>query len=329
MPTSSKEAACAKSIAQQIADYRSGAITAPDAAHVLKWSKQLAPSLRPAALAELDHVLKSTYFSAQRITDFLKGLASHSKFTGGDPTTFWTSAKLLDIQLRGTSQSDLNKLLVKAVKAECGVTPSVGSAGEGPFIYLDDAIFTGNHVRRDLEAWVEGSAPKKAEVHVVVLGLHESSYYHRRELDKAIGSSGKAIKIHWWRCVQLEDRKKYINQSDVLRPRSCPANEDVKAYVDSLSYEVEFRTQDGVGNAKLFSGEVGRHALEQALLIAGVRVRTLCTALPTQHRPLGYHALEMLGFGSMIVTYRNCPNNAPIALWAGDPWYPLFPRRTN
>lgn len=329
MPTSSHEAACAESIAQQIADYRSGAITAPDAAHVLKWAKQLDPSLRPAALAELDHLFKSTYFSAQRITDFLQGLASHSKFTGNDPVAFWTDAKLLDIQLRGTSQSDLNKLLVKAVKAGCGVKPSVSSTGDGPFIYLDDAIFTGNHVRRDIEAWIAGKAPKKADVHVVVLGLHESSYYHRGELEKAIGGSGKTIKIHWWRCVQLEDRKKYVNQSDVLRPRSCPANKDVEAYIESLSYEVGFRSQDGIGKAKLFSSEAGRHALEQALLIAGVRVRKLCTALPIQHRPLGYHALEMLGFGSMIVTYRNCPNNAPITLWAGDPWYPLLPRRTN
>ena len=39
--------------------------------------------------------------------------------------------------------------------------------------------------------------------------------------------------------------------------------------------------------------------------------------------------LESLGFGSLVVTFRNCPNNAPLALWAGDPWYPLFPRRTN
>ena len=39
--------------------------------------------------------------------------------------------------------------------------------------------------------------------------------------------------------------------------------------------------------------------------------------------------LETLGFGSLIVTYRNCPNNAPLALWVDAPWYPLFPRTTN
>lgn len=329
MPISAAEKLHAQSIAQQIADYRLGAIAAPDGEHVVKWAKQIDPALRPAALAELDHVLKSTYFSAQRVTEFLRGLASHKKFTSGDPEAFWSSATLLDIQLRGASQTDLNKLLVDAVEAECGVTPSISSEGEGPFIYLDDAIFTGNHVRRDIEAWIAGDAPNTAEVHVVTLGLHEGSWYHRGELDKAIAASDKSIKLQWWRCLQLEDRKKYINTSDVLRPRSCPQHEAVQAYVASLSYPVEYRSQDGVGNAKFFSGEAGRNALEQALLIAGVRVRELCTALPAHHRPLGYHALEMLGFGSMLITYRNCPNNAPIALWAGSPWYPLFPRRTN
>lgn len=329
MTISAAEKVHAQSIAQQIADYRLGAIAAPDVEHVVKWAKQLDAALRPGALAELDHVLKSTYFSAQRIKEFLQDLASHDKFTGGDPAAFWSNARLLDIQLRGSSQKDLNKLLADAVDAECGVTPSVSSKGEGPFIYLDDAIFTGNHVRRDIEQWVKDSAPTKADVHVVVIGLHASSYYHRGELEKALRASGKTIRIHWWRCCELEDRKSYINQSDVLRPRSCPEDDGVEAHIDSLSYPISYRSQDGIGNAKLFSSEAGRHALEQALLIAGVRVRERCTALPAQHRPLGYHALETLGFGSMLITYRNCPNNAPIALWAGSPWYPLFPRRTN
>ena len=54
-------------------------------------------------------------------------------------------------------------------------------------------------------------------------------------------------------------------------------------------------------------------------------------------KPLGYSLFDP-GFGSMFVTYRNCPNNCPLALWYGNPeypsnhpfsrWYPLFPRKT-
>ncbi len=55
----------------------------------------------------------------------------------------------------------------------------------------------------------------------------------------------------------------------------------------------------------------------------------MCPNLGESQRPLGHTSLEALGFGSMIVTFRNCPNNAPLALWVGAPWYPLFPRTTN
>lgn len=84
-----------------------------------------------------------------------------------------------------------------------------------------------------------------------------------------------------------------------------------------------------MGAAGLFSGENGRGLVEQEFLKAGVGIRDQSPYLTKYQRPLGNSVLETLGFGSMIVTYRNCPNNAPLALWAGDPWYPLFPRKTN
>jgi hypothetical protein len=55
----------------------------------------------------------------------------------------------------------------------------------------------------------------------------------------------------------------------------------------------------------------------------------MCGNLGNSERPLGHMTLVTLGFGSLIVTYRNCPNNAPLALWVDHPWYPLFPRTTN
>ena len=55
----------------------------------------------------------------------------------------------------------------------------------------------------------------------------------------------------------------------------------------------------------------------------------MCPNLNQFQRPLGNSLLETLGFGSLIVTFRNCPNNAPLPLWVGNPWHPLFPRTTN
>jgi hypothetical protein len=77
--------------------------------------------------------------------------------------------------------------------------------------------------------------------------------------------------------------------------------------------------------------------LEQQFLLAGLKIRSFYRNPQAVLRPLGYHCLKDLGFGATVVTYRNCPNNCPLAWWwdtAAIPasrsrgrWYPLFPRK--
>jgi hypothetical protein len=96
-----------------------------------------------------------------------------------------------------------------------------------------------------------------------------------------------------------------------------------------MRYPPNLRTAGHVGGGGIFSSDAGRQLLEEEFLKAGVHIRQMCPHLNKYQRPLGNVILETLGFGSLIVTFRNCPNNAPLALWAGDPWNPLFPRTTN
>ena len=148
-------------------------------------------------------------------------------------------------------------------------------------------------------------------------------------MGQAIKASGKSIDVHWWRSVELEDRKAHTTTSDVLRPVAIPDDEDVKAYVAAMRFPPHLRTAGHVGGSGIFSSDAGRQLLETEFLKAGVRIRQMCPHLNQYQRPLGNMILDTLGFGSLIVTFRNCPNNAPLALWAGDPWVPLFPRTTN
>ena len=103
----------------------------------------------------------------------------------------------------------------------------------------------------------------------------------------------------------------------------------MQAYVQAMKYEPTLRQPGNVGGKALFSSDEGKTLLEQEFLKAGARIRQICPNLGATQRPLGHMTLDTLGFGSLIVTFRNCPNNAPLALWVGDPWYPLFPRTTN
>jgi hypothetical protein len=174
------------------------------------------------------------------------------------------------------------------------------------------------------------TAPNSAEVLIITLGLHVGGqYYAREKLAEVAKAAGKSIMLHWWHRILIEDRKSETYVSDVLRPAVLPSDAEVQAYALALRFPPVLRTAGNVGGNKFFSSEAGRSLLEQQMLKSGLHIRKICPRLPANMRPLGYMILQTLGFGSLIVTFRNCPNNAPLALWAGDPWYPLFARKNN
>jgi hypothetical protein len=63
-----------------------------------------------------------------------------------------------------------------------------------------------------------------------------------------------------------------------------------------------------------------------------IAFETFPLRLPPKYGPYGLidasrNRICENGFGTYFVTYRNCPNNAPPALWwTRDGWIPLFPR---
>lgn len=319
-----------KSLSETIADYRLGEISKPTPDHVATWVHQFDETVQLPILKEIDYVLRQTYLPKSTVEKFLSGLAVQKKLTEEDPRSFWRSVELLDIQGAGDSQSDMLKMFGDALGSKVGLSLDDCSGSSGTFVYLDDGIYTGNRILGDLRSWIESDAPEEATVHIVVIALHRGGqYYARTKLNEASKAVGKNITISWWRCVELEDRRTYTYSADVLRPTEIPDDPDVQEYVESLSYPPNRRTPGNLGENKFFSSEVGRHVLEQEFLKAGVRIRSMCPYLNVFQRPLGNSVLETLGFGSLLVTFRNCPNNTPLALWAGEPWYPLFPRRTN
>ncbi len=322
----------AASIAATSADYRNDELGPFTAEHVMQWATQFSNGDRVLLLAEMDHVLKKTYFSGAAVTGHLESLAKEPELVGDTPAGFWQGAGVLDIQRGGNSQREMLERFEAVLQEQFGIGLKACKAASGDFVYLDDAIFTGNRVRRDLEPWITDMAPPKATVHVIVNALHAGSYYAAQQLDKSVKGAGKEITFTWWRAKTIENRKFYRNQSDVLWPSEIPDDGAVAAYVKTLSdagYPPEKRAKGGTPKDSVFSGEEGRALIERVFLESGVRIRSMCPYLKESARPLGFSLLKTLGFGATVVTHRNCPNNCPLALWAGDPWYPLFRRKTN
>lgn len=315
-------------IAAIIADYRTGEVAAPDAAHVRRWVNQFPQSSREPILAETAHILSKTYISEKKVRSFLKGLTTDAKLTGDDPATYWKGVHFLRLQEAGNSQRDMLQIFDSCLQKSCGL--SVNDCGATPhtFAYLDDAVFSGGRIGGDLAKWIKTDAPKNAKVAVMVMAVHSlGEYFAGNDIKKAAEAVGKTIEVSWWRAITIEDRKAYMASSDVLRPTVIPPA--AQNYVGGLGAEPVLRTGSNVGPLNVFSSAEGRHLIEQEFLKAGVEVRRLCPLLPKQMRPLGCTLMRTTGFGSTFITYRNCANNTPLVFWAGNPWYPLFPRKTN
>lgn len=325
------------SISCTIKDYRAGEIAQPTPDHVDRWIRQFAGDVQLPMLRELDHVLKGTYFSRARVLVFLQGLVTNNRLAGPNPRTFWREAHFLRVQQRGHSQVELLDMFDTALEAEFGFKTAACGAPGGDFVYLDDAVFSGNRVGDDLAAWIAEGAPAKAVVHVIVIALHTSGeWLVKKRLAQAIAASGKKIAIRYWREATIENRKASRNDSGVLWPAELPDDASLDAYL-ALPHQFPFEGRPVGGALGPFSSEDGRQLLERELTLAGVRIRGLSKNPSAILRPLGFSPFG-LGFGSMILTFRNCPNNCPLALWWGDPraapihpfskWYPLVPRKT-
>jgi hypothetical protein len=324
-----------ESIAARTNDYRAGEMPAPTPAHVDRWVKQFPAVSQDALLAEMNHVLHKAYFAKTDVAQFLNAVAGKTeKLTGTDPKAFWQTANFLSIQLGGRSQKHMLAEFSQVLQNLYGFGTSKCGQPGGPYFYLDDVVFSGNRVRHDLEPWIAGPCPKTCHLHIIVIAYHSCGHWFAsNRIATAAKAAGKTINVTWWRCVVFEDRLAYTNKSDVLRPTAFPTDATAQQYIKALSNAghppVPRTVTNPVYQSPFFGSEQGRQLLEQQMLAAGFQVRTRCPMLPEVIRPLGFSGLKTLGFGSVIVTHRNCPNTCPPALWAGAPWYPLFARKTN
>jgi hypothetical protein len=324
------------SLAQVVADYREGEVPPRTPELINAWLEQFPGESQDALLEALTSVLSRTYISRATFLEFLRGVAASDKITGGVvPAAYWKKANLLDIQQGGGSQADILVLFDQVLSETFGFGIADSGSADGDYIYLDDCIGTGSRLRSDVCAWLESKAPKKVNLHVITPILFMGSWWIDKRIQDAAKAAGKEILLHKWRLdrFQMENRRTYKNNCDVLWPVSIPKEEQVIDYVKSLidaGYPPELRGAGNPGARGIFGSDEQKRLLEEAFLMRGCQIRAEQAYLPQNARPLGYHNLDNFGFGSMFVTYRNCPNNTPLALWVEQSEYPaLFPRKTN
>jgi hypothetical protein len=334
MPT---RAELLQSVANRIADYRAGErlpSRTPDI--VDQWVQQFHADTQLPLLEGLDYVFERTYISRESFKNFLRGLANTRKLDpNSQPQDYWRRVNILNIQRGGNSQRDLLGMFGEVLQETHGFTVADTGSDGGDFIYLDDCVGTGNRVRNDLCHWIENQTPNRIKLHIITPILYAGSWWIDQKINETAAASGKTISITKWRLDQfaMENRRAYRNSSDVLWPTAIPDHPAVRAYAQELQakgHPPELRAPGVPSRSRLFRDDAQRILLEQAFLTRGCQIRQECTNLPDSARPLGYHNLDCFGFGNMFITFRNCPNNCPLALWVQQQDFPsLLPRRTN
>ena len=336
-PTVVKRSELLQSIAKTIADYRTGEIPSRTPAHINEWLQQFPEAIQDPLLEALAYVIRKTYVSHDKFREFLKGLASTDKLSPGtDPKAYWRRTNLLNIQQGGNSQKEILSMFDEVIQEEYGFGLEQTGGPEGDFIYLDDCIATGSRLRGDVCNWLkEDDTPRSINLHVITPILFTGSWWIDDEIRKAADESGKTVVITKWRLDQfeMENRLKYCHQSDVLWPTSVPDQEVVRryyTYLEGLDYPPVLRDSGHPGVSGIFRDDAQKTLIEKEFLVRGCHIREEQINLPDKLRPLGYSNLHTFGFGSMFVTYRNCPNNCPLVFWVEqNDFPPLFPRKTN
>ena len=317
-----------ESLQATLSDYRKadGHIVSIDAindwAHQFKppWV-QLEPTDRAKLLSALDTTLKQSYWSEERIRRSLANAVSDENLVGHAPVDYWKRTTVLNIQTVGESQKDMLRLLDEALKSQLGISLHDCANDEKHCLYVDDAVFTGSRLSADLTAWaISSDGPRQCELTVFTLALHRYGEYSVGQSlpdDMTLHGVDLSGPIVFRTCEQLENRRRYRNASDVLWPTFIPAGTNGRFWP---------RNATGGSSSRYFPDAAGRALLEQCLFEAGQRIREIQRD-GWNWRPLGWGQFEP-GFGSMFITYRNCPNNAPLALWWGvQGWTPLLPRK--
>ncbi|EJC1076388.1 hypothetical protein Q6U62_000275 [Vibrio parahaemolyticus] len=322
-------------IANIIDGYANNRYSLNDVAHVERWIEQFEEDERQIVLEETLHILQNHYITKEMFETFSEQIIDNQSLTGGNPQAFWTNASILDIQINGHSQQELNGIFCNILARKYNIN-NIVNVESNTYFYVDDFIFSGNRIYSDIAHWVNEQAPRDCKIYFVTLGYYLSGQYTlSKRLNELFKEKGITYKFYRYPHLELENRFKYRNRSERFWPTANVTSEQtIRSYITQKNLTFTYRVPVQHTN-KVFS-DLRREQYEQIMLKYGVKIVGFPQSNNVYVKPLGYDTWPTLGFGSAVFTFRNCPNNNPLPFWWGDPqapegnalkrWYPLLQR---
>ncbi|MBN3238267.1 hypothetical protein DMB85_003770 [Pectobacterium aquaticum] len=316
-----------------------------NSAHVGRWIDQFEERDKLFILEQTLALLRNAYISRNDYVEIINSVLSSQRNRSIIPQSAFLNIQEAN---RGTSQRDLLALLETQAEGFEGldiVTLSRTSTNQrvaefNRFIYFDDVCFSGNKALNDITWFVEHFNLSNVTIHVCFLGTHRYATY-MLETTLAGRFQGRNITLIIKENGLLktrENRLTYSSSSEVfwLRMNGIELPDWIQHPEIYTSREGTERTHFKPND--IFLNMADRYRFEYALTKAGFYILQQSQNPAPILKPLGFSTFPGLGFGGTIFTYRNCPNNTPLAFWWGryerdgipnwalDCWYPLMRR---
>ena len=322
-------------LANLLEEYRADEGLNPKKDNVLTWVEQFSEENRQIILEEMINVFEKRFLLENEVDDFLNRLILNTKLTRSDDE-FWHKVSLLEIQENGHSQRIMNEKFQELLRNQKSIDISINDDTKSHFIHLDDFLFTGNRLKNDLTKWLE-NAPENSKVDIIYIGYYKNGQYHAGKKLQELAES-KNITLKFWRLIEMENNPHCQNVSEVLWPSDeileCDGTNDYLQTQGKYKLRDTIQVANSHCEESIFTSETNRKILEKEFTLAGLNIMS---HFDDEHKkkwkPLGKTSYPGFGFGAMVFSYRNCPNNTPLAFWWGDwennqVWYPLLQRKT-
>ncbi len=301
------------------------------------WVRQFETSAQVPLMRALATALETTYISREAFTNYFQNRITNEEF--------WRDAFFLNGPAEGESGAITYQLVADEVERKFDAW-ALGDQElkwhtSARHVFVDDAIFTGDRAIKDYGQWWDtppdptdwpqrDGNPVPIRIYIWTYVRHTTGEQSVRDwIHRKVSSSGFSCEVVFVSAHVLEDRFDSSATSDVLWPASLDGEVASQRFSDSAISGKLRRTDSGVSRsfAGVFQDPKDRAVLELELMEAGLGI---LSQFDKAWAPLGY-GRRPFGFGSLSVSYRNCPNNAPLALWwsiSSHGWTPLFARST-
>lgn len=330
----------ANQILEIVKDYRNNDGINLTTDNIIAWANQFGEDAQ-FMLSELAYILPKFYISKEKGYRILEEALTSIKQALGysDLNLFLQDTQFLDMQREGKSQKIILSM-IDDILAKNNLSPieTYSLFPKKNFVYLDDVLASGKTIRDAITNWLntdENLEKVKKGEYRFYLYVMCSHTWALSFLEYYLKNNFPGFKLLSNCFYKIENHAKFYNQKFNLIFPLKDQSEEVTQYFAQLNatqYEdYAFRNEHQPLREDFFSSPSNRIKFENLLLHAGLRIiYKIRGDVKPNVRPIGFTnpRYKTLGQGTLFITWRNIPNNCPLALWwdvDGHDWLPLFP----